>query len=143
MNLTQKLTRTQFLPPLLLFIAAALFLLPGLLPPEGHAIGAHDMRGLFYPWLELVRSSLLHGRVPFWDDALFAGYPFLANPQVAFFYPLTWLAILPPLNIGISLYLLVHLWLAGLGMYYFVKEQGTGFKGQGSPFTIHYSPFTI
>ena len=140
--------RTQrFRPPFLLLIAAALFLLPGLFAAEGHALGSHDMRGLFYPWLEFVQSSLQHGRVPFWDNALFAGYPFLANPQVAFFYPLTWLAILLPLNLGFSLYLIVHLWLAGWGMYLFVNEQLKMNKEQKgshhSPFTIHNSQFII
>lgn len=133
--------RNRWFPPLFLFLAAALFLLPGFFVAEGHALGTHDMRGLFYPWLELVRDSLAHGRVPFWDDALFAGYPFLANPQVAFFYPLTWLAILPPLHLGFTLYLLVHLWLAGWGMYLFVKDIGAGSNDQKEE--SHHSPFII
>lgn len=100
---------------LILFFGAAIW------PPEGTAVGSHDMRGLFYPWLEQLRNALWRGHLPWWDADLMAGYPFLANPQIALFYPLTWLAILPPLRLGISFYLLAHLWLAGMGMFRLVR----------------------
>lgn len=95
-----------------------------LFPPAGQAVGSYDMRGLFVPWLEFAREAVWNGRLPLWDASLFAGYPFLSNPQVALFYPPTWLAILLPVNMGISWYLVLHIWLAGLGMYLFIRSLG-------------------
>ena len=76
------------------------------------------------PWLEFAREAVWNGRLPFWDASLFAGYPFLSNPQVALFYPPTWLAIILPVHVGISWYLVLHIWLAGLGMYLFIRSLG-------------------
>ena len=95
-----------------------------LFPAAGQAVGGYDMRGLFVPWLEFAREAVWHGRLPFWDASLFAGYPFLSNPQVALFYPPTWLALVLPVNMGISWYLVLHIWLAGLGMYLFIRSLG-------------------
>jgi hypothetical protein len=102
----------------LLFLSQALF------PGQGQAIGAHDMRGLFYPWLSTTRAAILEGRLPFWDPFQFGGYPFLSNPQVGFFYPPTWLAFLLPSRIGISWYVVLHTWLAAVGMWMYVRIMG-------------------
>jgi hypothetical protein len=98
-------------------VLAAIFLNRTLLPEPGHALGSHDMRALFVPWLELTRTALWQGRLPFWHAAQFSGYPFLANPQVALFYPPTWVALLLPVRLGISVWGWLHLVLAGTGMY--------------------------
>lgn len=107
---------------LILLLLVLLFTGRVLFPAAGFALGAHDTRGLFIPWWQLTRTAVTQGQIPWWDDQLFAGYPFLANPQVAFFYPFTWLAILPPVETGLSWYVAFHLWLAGLGMYLFVTQ---------------------
>ena len=114
----------EYFPFVLLALLAFVFTAHVLNPAEGWALGTYDMRGLFYPWWESLRNALFRGEIPWWDSRQLAGNPFLANPQIAFFYPLTWVAVLPPLNSGISLYAAVHLWLAGVGMYLFVKEEG-------------------
>jgi hypothetical protein len=108
----------------LLFFLTLLFLSQGLFPGDGQALGAHDMRGLFYPWLSTTRAAILEGRIPAWDPYQFGGYPFLSNPQVAFFYPPTWLAIVLPSQIGISWYIVLHTWLAAFGMWLYVRAMG-------------------
>ncbi|MCB9422149.1 MAG: hypothetical protein H6667_20270 [Ardenticatenaceae bacterium] len=100
-----------------------LFMSRVLWPAAGQAIGGLDVRGLFYPWLSFARDAVWNGRLPLWDASQFAGYPFLSNPQVALFYPPTWLAILLPVAAGISWYVALHIWLAGLGMYLFARDQ--------------------
>ena len=107
-----------------LFFLTLLFMEAVLFPPAGQVVGSYDMRGLFVPWLEFARDAVWNGRLPLWDASLFAGYPFLSNPQVALFYPPTWLAILLPVNVGISWYLVLHVWLAGLGMVLFIRSLG-------------------
>ncbi len=114
---------------ILLFLLTLLFMETALLPPAGQVVGSNDTRGLFVPWLERAREAVWHGRLPFWDASLFAGYPFLSNPQVALFYPPTWLALLLPVNVGISWYLVLHIWLAGLGMALFIRSLGGGKTG--------------
>ena len=108
--------------PLFFLFLAAVWLGADLFPTEGWALGGADMRGLFYPWWEHVRNSLFQSQVPFWDTRHFAGSPFLHNPQVAFFYPPSWLVFLLPINIGISFYYLFHLSVAGWGMARLVEQ---------------------
>lgn len=98
-------------------------------PPAGQAIGGLDGRGLFYPWLTFAREAVRNGRLPLWGASQFAGYPFLSNPQVALFYPPTWLAILLPVEAGISWYVALHIWLAGFGMYLFTRDQSSSRLG--------------
>lgn len=113
----------------LLLLMALIFMERVLFPPPGQAIGGLDVRGLFYPWLDFARASIGAGRLPLWDSYQFGGYPFFANPQVALFYPPTWLAILPPTNLGISWHIVLHIWLAGMGMLLFVRRQSSGWVG--------------
>lgn len=101
---------------------ALLFMSRVLFPAPGQAMGGHDTRALFYPWLTFTREALLNGRLPLWDAAQFAGYPFLSNPQVALFYPPTWLALLPPVAMGLAWHVVFHLTIAALGMYLFVRR---------------------
>jgi len=108
----------------LLLLLTLLFLGKALFPPQGLAIGAHDMRGLFYPWFTYIRDSIYGGSLPLWDPYQFLGYPFLSNPQVAFFYPATWLALIFPVNIAISWYIALHIWLSATGMFFFVRQMG-------------------
>lgn len=121
--------KTTLIVAALLLLLVLLFLGRTLVPADGQALGAHDMRGLFYPWFSFVKSELAQGRAPFWDPYQFNGYPFLHNPQVGFFYPPAWLAILLPVRVGISLYVALHLWLAALGMFLFVRRTSGGTDG--------------
>ncbi len=117
-----KIVLRRHQPKLILFALTLLFFAPVLKPVEAQAVGGLDMRALFYPWLEWVRGQILSGQSPFWDAAHFGGYPFLSNPQVAIFYPPTWLMLIFRPNLGFTLYLILHVWLAGVGMYLFVWE---------------------
>jgi hypothetical protein len=113
----------------LLLLFVLLFMWRALIPPAGQALKGNDIRGLFYPWLTLTREAIWSGRIPAWDTSQFGGYPFLSNPQVALFYPPTWLAILLPVNLGISWYVVLHIWLAGLGMFLFTRSMKAGWIG--------------
>jgi hypothetical protein len=116
--------KIAFAATLLLLILTVVFMGQALFPPANQALGSHDTRGLFIPWFSFIGDSLREGRLPFWDDTQFAGYPFLSNPQVAFFYPPTWLALLLPLNFGISWHVALHIWLAAVGMLFYVRFMG-------------------
>ena len=109
---------------LLLLFLAILFMGKGLLPPQGQVLGGHDMRGYYYPYYDQVREAVRDGRLPFWEPTLFNGFPLMAQPQQNAFYPLLWPSFLIPVNVGISFYMMLHIWLAGLGMFAFVRFMG-------------------
>ena len=125
-----------------LFILLFLFMWPVLWPAQGQALGGLDMRGLFYPWFGQAKTAVLNGRLPLWDASQFAGYPFLSNPQVALFYPPTWLVMILPLEAGISWFVLLHLWLAGMGMFLFVRAlAGSHFAATLAGLALAFSGF--
>ena len=106
---------------LLLLALSLLFMGLALWPSGGQILGGHDMRGYYFPYYELVRESIRSGSLPFWEPTLFNGYPFMAQPQQNAFYPPLWPGYILPMNVGISLYMLIHIWLAGMGMFLLVR----------------------
>src|SRR5690606_34938873 len=95
-----------------------------LLPPAGQVLAGHDMLGNYYIYWEVVREALRQGRLPLWEPAIFGGFPFLAQPQQNTFYPPNWINIIVPVRIGVSLYMVFHVWLAGFGMFLFARYMG-------------------
>ncbi|GAP14737.1 bacterial membrane protein YfhO [Longilinea arvoryzae] len=76
------------------------------------------------PNAEFLRRNLLDGELPLWSPLLFGGYPFAANPLSGLHYPPGWLALLFPLPLGFNLVTALHMILAGLGMYLFLRQNG-------------------
>ncbi len=81
------------------------------------------------PWQVFVRRSLVGGEWPLWDPNLFSGYPFLGNDQNQLYYPIAWLLLLLPLPTAIQTNVLLHLWLAGVGMYFLARVLGASRTG--------------
>lgn len=73
-----------------------------------------DVALYFYPYWEAAARATREGRLPLWNPDLFAGVPFLANPQVGFFYPpnrvLSWLPVPTALKVSILLHALWAAW---------------------------------
>ncbi|GAB4445383.1 MAG: hypothetical protein Kow0031_27920 [Anaerolineae bacterium] len=78
----------------------------------------------FWPWRQLVKSSLLAGDWPLWNPLLGNGAPLLANQQSAVFYPPNLLYLLLPVEQALTLSVVVHLALAGGLMYAFARQLG-------------------
>ncbi|MCW5981740.1 MAG: YfhO family protein [Bryobacteraceae bacterium] len=77
-----------------------------------------DAVGYFYPYQRHFSDSIRAGRLPFWTDTIFSGFPFLADLQVGSWYPLNWpffLLGIVPRSIFWELWL--HALLAGGGAY--------------------------
>jgi hypothetical protein len=55
------------------------------------------------------------------EPLLNCGQPFIANPQSAFFYPLNWIYYLLEFHQAYTLFIFIHLLLAGVFMYAFIK----------------------
>lgn len=109
----------------LLFLGLTLvFFAAVLIPPAGQVMAGHDMVGNYYIYWEVVRESLRSGRLPLWEPNIFGGFPFLAQPQQNTFYPPNWINLIAPVRIGVSLYMVFHVWLAAFGMYLFTRSMG-------------------
>ncbi|NLE75321.1 MAG: YfhO family protein [Chloroflexi bacterium] len=71
----------------------------------------------FAAWYGLAAAGWLAGAPPLWNRWLGAGAPLLANHQSAALYPLNLPFLFLPVERAMGLQLLMHLALAGLGMY--------------------------
>ena len=128
----------------LLLILSLVFMGKTLFPPADQMLIGNDLRGLFYPWLMIAREAIQAGHLPLWDPSQLGGQPFINNPQVGLFYPPTWLAIVLPVNIGMSWYVALHIWLAGYGMVLFVRRVSGSWVGALlSGLTFAFSGFMI
>ena len=85
----------------------------------------------FVAWTALVKDSYAQGEMPLWNPYALSGTPLLANDQSAPFSPFT-LASLPfdPVR-GVSLAMLLKLWVAGFGMVVLLRLHGAGAPAAG------------
>ena len=107
-----------------LTVLSAVFFWEVLWLPPGRILGGDDLTNLFWHWLRFAISSVRRGQLPLWNPYLFSGIPFVANPQPALFYPPTWLAAMMPLNQAFGVMAMLHLWIAGVGMYAWLQSEG-------------------
>jgi hypothetical protein len=93
--------------------------------------GGGDLASFLWPTYSYAARSLWSGRIPLWNETLYAGMPFAADNQSGLFYPINLLAFLlaPAFPYRAIEWLVVfHFWLAGASMYALMrvlfKEQG-------------------
>jgi hypothetical protein len=111
----------------LIVAALVMFTLRVLLFGGGKALPGTDA-GVYYAWEVYTRLALASSRLPHWNPYLFAGTPHLADTQTIVFYPvamaLRWIPALP----FTSWMLAVHMWIAGMGTAYLVRQLGVGWE---------------
>ncbi len=76
-----------------------------------------DLTRYYYPAKHALREIALGGEFPFWNRLFSAGQPMAANPEHEVFYPLTWLLLLPNYDFAYRLHIMVHVYIALIGMY--------------------------
>jgi hypothetical protein len=86
---------------------------------------------LMLPWQVWIRQSLAAGEWPLWNPNVFAGYPFAGSAPNQLYYPVMWLLWLLPLPTAFQVGALLHLWLAGAGLYLFSRVLGVSRLGSG------------
>ena len=87
----------------------------------GRSLFFKDFGAFTYPNAFFQRESFQHGRLPLWNPLNNCGIPFLAQWNTVALYPLSLIYLILPLTWGLNFFLLVHLVLAGLGMYLLVS----------------------
>jgi len=97
-------------------------------PPESAAVPSNGlmMDTLIFTWPARVYNAEMLGRgeIPFWNPAVFAGYPHLAMIQNNVLYPpSTLFDLIEPVS-GMGFSILLHLALAGALMFAFLRSRG-------------------
>ncbi len=91
-------------------------------PPSDQYIGGFPVR-------DFAAQSLKAGLgIPLWNPYIFGGMPYVAAMGVGdIYYPTFILRALLPVDVGMTLGLMVHVFLAGLFMYAFLRALGLSF----------------
>ena len=79
-----------------------------------------------YPWKQFLRESLEAGEVPLWNPRQFSGIPFLAAGQHSGHYTFSLIYYILPLWLAYGWFTVFQLWVAGAGMYAFMRGLRTG-----------------
>lgn len=106
---------------LILFLLPALWWWPLLL---GQLPDFMDTVTQLYPMRMAAAQQFWDGTLPLWLPNLAAGAPLAANPQIAVWYPPHWLFFLIPTATMNGVVMLLHYWVAGLGMWLLAKRTG-------------------
>ena len=75
-----------------------------------------------YPLAFHHRESFWRGELPLWNPLNNCGLPFLAQWNTLVLYPGSLFYLLFPLSWSLSVYCLLHQFLAGLGMYWLARR---------------------
>ncbi|MBN1813878.1 MAG: YfhO family protein [Anaerolineae bacterium] len=116
-------------PIVILALSCGAFFWDVLWLPGSRIVAGNDLTNMFTHWLSFAASSVQRGQLPLWNPYLSSGLPFAANPQPALFYPPTWLALLMPVPKALGLIVVLHLWLAGVGMMAWLRSEGASKAG--------------
>jgi hypothetical protein len=95
--------------------------------------GGGDLTSFLWPTYSYAARSLWSGRIPLWNETLYAGMPFAADNQSGLFYPINLLAFLlaPAFPYRAIEWLVVfHFWLAGASMYGLMRVLLTTQRGK-------------
>lgn len=108
-----------------LFVAAFLLLFALLLlwPLLRGTLYWGDIQFYFEPMWQYGQQELRQGRIPLWNDRVLAGQPFLGNPQMGVFYPVTLCLFFLPVWLTLSVASLIHIFLSGLFTYAYLRRR--------------------
>jgi len=86
-----------------------------------------DIYRLGYPARNAYAQAWRQGQIPLWTPDAMAGYPVLAEGQTGSYYPLNLLLYrLLPVPAAINYSILIAVWLAGVGMFGYVRSLRVG-----------------
>lgn len=83
----------------------------------------------YYPFSSFLSYSIHAKQIPLWNPFLYSGMPFLANLQTAVFYPFTYIFVIFEYPLALKIYLILHVFMAGLFMFYLCRNFAMGYLG--------------
>jgi hypothetical protein len=105
---------------------------------------ARDFGFFAYPLAYFQRECFWHGELPFWDPYNNCGVPFLAQWNTMPLYPPALVYLTLPLHWALSFFCLLHLWFAGLGMYFLARRwTGSNFAAAFAGTAFAFNGFTL
>lgn len=118
--------KTLDIASVLLLFVLTMFFFAGVLFSDKYAI-PWDMIDYYYPSQFYSIESIKNGSLPFWNPHILSGFPSLADPENAVFYPLNIVLYLFSLGSPLSLkaletFLALHYFLTGLFMWIFLRS---------------------
>ena len=105
---------------------------------------ARDFGFFAYPLAHFQQQCLMHGELPLWNPYNNCGAPFLAQWNTMPLYPpaLFYLALPPTWSLGV--FSLLHLWWAGIGMYFLARRwTGNNFSAAFAGTVFAFNGWTI
>jgi hypothetical protein len=87
-----------------------------------------DISYYFEPFMAYISSAFREHRLPLWNPYLYCGMSQVAVPSPGMFYPFSLLFLLP-FSQALSLYLVSHQWIAGVGACLLAAALGLGELG--------------
>lgn len=97
-----------------------------------------------YPNAFFQRDCFWHGQLPYWNPYNECGVPFLAQWNTMPLYPLSLVYQLLPLPWSLSFFCLLHLWLAGMGMYSLARRwTGNDFAAAFAGLTFAFNGLSL
>jgi hypothetical protein len=91
---------------------------------RGELLYYGDIMLYFHPALAFEHHWLQKGILPLWNPHILFGQPFVGNPQEWILYPSTLLVAWLGAERGISWGAVIHIWLAGVGVWLFALRLG-------------------
>ncbi len=105
---------------------------------------ARDFGFFAYPLAHFQRDCFWHGELPFWDPYNNCGVPFLAQWNTMPLYPPALFYLVLPLTWSLGMFSLLHLWWAGLGMYFLARRwTGNDFAATFAGVAFAFNGFTL
>lgn len=103
---------------------------------RGEVLYYGDLMLYFHPLFAFEHEWLSLGILPLWNPHTLFGQPLVGNPQESLLYPTTWLVAWLGAERALSWGAVVHLWVAGLGVYAFARRRGSTVRAALSAGTL-------
>ncbi len=105
---------------------------------------ARDFGFFAFPLAHFQRECFWHGEIPFWNPYNNCGVPFLAQWNTMPLYPPALVYLALPLAWSLSFFCLLHLWFAGLGIYFLARHwTGNKFAAAFAGVAFAFNGFTL
>jgi Bacterial membrane protein YfhO len=105
---------------------------------------ARDFGFFAYPLAHFQRECFWRGELPFWNPYNQCGVPFLAQWNTMPLYPPSLIYLTLPLEWSLSFFCLLHLWFAGLGMFFLARRwTGNNFAAAFAGVVFSFNGFTL
>ena len=105
---------------------------------------ARDFGFFAYPLAHFQRDCFWRGEIPFWNPYNDCGVPFLAQWNTMPLYPPSLIYLTLPLEWSLGFFCLMHLWFAGLGMFFLARKwTGNNFAAAFAGVAFSFNGFTL